>query len=105
MRAQAGVCVTRAKQLIGARGQPGKERVRSDAAKPVLRIAVVAFAAVQDGVEKTLLGRLDLLHDAVGRVEMIVPEQRRSGEQLLRKLWNRPSIPKLVKLLFQLLLA
>src|SRR5439155_104756 len=40
------------------------------------------FAAMDDGVDVTTVGRLDVLHDSVRRIQVVVPDKHGSAEEV-----------------------
>ena len=43
--------------------------------KPILGVAIVRLSAMHDAVKKTSVGRLDVLRDLVGTIQVVVPQQ------------------------------
>ena len=56
--------------------------MRSGASKPILRVVVVRFASVQDGVNVTAVTCLNFLCNGMSGVEMIVPEQYHGARKI-----------------------
>lgn len=63
-------------------GEAGIGRMTASAAKPIFRIAVIGFAAVDDGVDETAVGVVDSLGDGVCGVETVVPEENQGPDEI-----------------------
>ena len=68
--------------FVSAAGQFGEAGMITDAMKPIVRVGIVGFAAMDDGVDVTTVGRLDVLHDSVRRIHVVVPDKHGSAEEV-----------------------
>lgn len=71
-----------AQKLDRSHGQRAEGRVLAHASKPVLRVRVVRLPSVHDGVDEVAIRIFETLHDAVGGFQVIVPQERRSPDQV-----------------------
>lgn len=60
----------------------------ADTMEPIFRITVVRFAPVHDAVNKRAIGCLNVLRDAMGFIEMIVPQQHQRAHEFLVLFWQ-----------------
>ncbi len=63
-------------------GEAGIGRMTAGAAKPIFGIAVIGFAAVDDGVDETSVGVVDSLGNGVCGVETVVPEENQGPDEV-----------------------
>ena len=68
--------------LFDLAGEFGEAGVISDAAKPIFGVRVIGFAPMDDCMDVTSVWRLDVLHDFVGGIEMVVPYQDCGAKEL-----------------------
>jgi hypothetical protein len=66
--------------LCGCR-QVRIDRMVPHTPEPVLRIPVVRFASVEDGVDQRRVGVRQVLHQAVSGVQVIVPKEHQSLDE------------------------
>ena len=61
-------------------------RVGADEVEPIFGVAVIGLAAVHDPMQARSVSTLDFLGEAVGGLEVVVPEEYRGAEESLGRL-------------------